>query len=422
MSSRFSHQKVEAKVPDFIPPRNNRFVEWLGRVSLPFILWWNNYEGIRISQTDVERLRSLSGSRTVICSNHSHRHDAIFLFSLSAILKEQFNYIAAREIFDWWPFDFHGWCIQHVGAYSITRGAVDRQSMAMSRRVIVAGKRKLVVFPECEISGGDDRLLPIEPALAGLFYKSLEEVQKIAPGEAVHILPVALKYKYVEDISGALSNSLTRIENALNIEKQRDSLPERLEAAVQAFVATLAAEFRLGHANWANTEHKTDFDSIINGLINHIAEGTANPIEVNEPRHTVHLLRRNIHEFLRIKENFSPYRRALHAERTRYMTQFYKLFETILRIAALKEFRATSGMSQENLANAIDLIEREMFGKATQKGQRMVYMTVGNPINLFDRYDSYRRNRRGEVDWLTQEIERQLLDMLGISIEKKEVA
>ncbi len=409
-------------MPDFIPPRNNRLVEWLGRASLPFILWWNNYKGIRISQSDIERLASLKDSRVVICSNHSHRHDPIFLFSLSVILREQFNYIAAREIFDWWPFSLHGWCLQHVGAYSITRGAVDRQSIAMTCRVIASGKRKLVVFPECEISGSDDRLLPIEPALAALFYKSLEESQKTSPGEAVYVLPVALQYKYLKDISATLNNSLTRLENALNIERHKASLPERFEAAVNAYVAIMATEYRLGHANWANTGQRIDFDSIILGLITHISESTANPIQVKNTRQAVHLLRKKLHEFRHIKGPMSPYRRALHAARTRYVGQFNGLIDTILRIAALKEFNVLSGMSQENLANGIDLLERAMFGKATQKGPRVVHLTVGDPINLFDRYDNYRKNRRSEVDWLTQEIERQLLDMLGIPLAERQAA
>jgi hypothetical protein len=82
-----------------------------------------------------------------------------------------------------------------------------------------------------------------------------------------------------------------------------------------------------------------------------------------------------------------------------------------------------SGISQENLASGIDLLEREVFGKATQKGQRIVYFRVGEAINLANRYDKYQQNRRAEVDWLTGEIEHQLRNMLGIpDIERREAA
>jgi 1-acyl-sn-glycerol-3-phosphate acyltransferase len=422
------------KVSDFIPPKNNRFFEWLGRTGLPVVLWWNNYDGINIAKSDLAKIKALGNARTVICSNHSHRHDPIFLFSLSAILKEQFNYIAAREIFDWWPFKLHGYCIQRVGAYSITRGTIDRPSLAMSKKVIAAGQRKLVVFPECEISGSDDRLLPVEPGLAALFLKSAEEVAAKSPDEPLYILPVALKYKYVEDISLTLSNSLTRIENELvarTDEKQitphvpadvHQSLPDRFNTALRAFVAIIASEFKFGHANWANTEENIDFDSIIEGLIAHCAETLNVKVRATDAPQAVHELRNRLHELTTIDEYISPYRKRLRAERQRYYERLEKIFNTITRLAALKEFRVLSTMSQENLANGIDVLEREMFGKATQKGHRLVYLKVGDPINVMARFQLYKQNKRAEIAWLTAEIDRQLRDMLGIPplIERKE--
>lgn len=406
------------EVSDFKPPQNNRFIEWLGRVGLPLVMWWNNYEGISISRADVEKIRAIGSKRTIICSNHSHRHDPIFLFSFSAILNEQFNYIAAREIFDWWR-GFHGWCIQRVGAYSITRGSLDRASISMSRKLIVEGKRKLVVFPECEISGSDDRLLPVEPGLAGLFLKSMEAVQQASRGEPVYVLPVSLKYKYVQDISQTLSNSLTRIENDLGLENNNQSLSERFNAVLKACVNQLASEFKFGHANWANTEESVDFDSIIEGLLEHVSDCLGVQVTTKDAPQAVHLLRNRLNETIRTKECISPYRSRLHAERTRCYEHLSELFNTIIRLAALKEFRPLSGMSQENLASGIDLLEREMFGKATQKGRRMVYLNVGDPINLLDRYELYKKDKRAEVGWLTAEIECQLGDMLGIPLTER---
>lgn len=383
-------------------------------------LWWNNYDGISIARSDLEKIRQLPTNRTIICSNHSHRHDPIFLFSLSAILKEQFNYIAAREIFDWWIFGLHGYCIQRVGAYSITRGIVDRASIAMSRTLILEGKRKLVVFPECEISGSDDRLLPVEPGLAGLFFRALEDVQEAEPGEPLLVLPVGLKYKYVEDITHTCSNALTRIENALSIQPESDDLNERFHDALKAFVAVINFEFRFGHANWANTEQQVDFEPVIVGLLEHAAACIGAQVQTDDAPQAVHALRGQLHEFLEIQEYISPYRRRIHRQRRKYLQHFEALFDTILRIAALKEFPVLSGLSQENLANGIDLLEREMFGKATQKGHRMVYLNVGDPINLLDRFEPYQKNKRREIAWLTEEIDRQLREMLGIpSTERK---
>jgi hypothetical protein len=410
-------------VSDFKPPKNNRFFEWLGRTGLPWVLWWNNYEGISVSQADLDRIKALGNSRVIICSNHSHRHDPIFLFALASILKEQFNFIAAREIFDWWPFGMHGYCIQRVGAYSITRGTVDRASLSMSKQLIREGKRKLVVFPECEISGSDDRLLPIEPGLAGLFLKSMEAVKQQYPEEPVYVLPVGLKYKYTQDITPALRNSLTRLENELGIDNWHLTLPERFNLAVREWVGIIATEFRFGHANWAGTAETADFESIINGLLEHLGDRLEVSVDKKDAPQAVHTLRNRLNELTKPQGYASPYQRLMHAERVEYLSQFHDLFNTVTRLAALKEFRVLSGISQENLASGIDLLEREVFGKATQKGQRIVYFRVGEAINLANRYDKYQQNRRAEVDWLTGEIEHQLRNMLGIpDIERREAA
>lgn len=399
---------------DFKPPKNNRFFEWLGRTGLPWVLWWNNYEGISISRADIEKIRALGNERVIICSNHSHRHDPIFLFALAQILREQFNFIAAREIFDWWPFGAHGYCIQRVGAYSITRGTIDRASLSMSKQLIVEGKRKLVVFPECEISGSDDRLLPIEPGLGGLFLKSMEAVQEEHSGAPVYVLPIGLKYRYTQDITPALHNSLTRIENELNIDNGHLPLAERFNLAVREWISVIAAEFRMGHADWAKTESIADFDSIIAGLIQHVADCLNTKVDGKDAPQAVHALRNRLNEIRKQPDYVSPYRKQLHAEREQYFARFEKLFTTIIRVAALREFRILSGVSQENLAGGIDLLEREIFGKATQKGQRIVYFKVGDAINLTDRFEAYKKNKRTQVDWLTGELERQLGDMLGI--------
>lgn len=402
---------------DFKPPLNNGFFEWLGRTGLPFVMWWNNYDGINLSRSDIAKIKALGNQRTIICSNHSHRHDPIFLFSLSVILQEQFNYVAAREIFDWWPFGMHGYCIQRVGAYSITRGTIDRASIAMSKKLIVEGKRKLVVFPECEISGSDDRLLPIESGLASLFLKAMELVQEVDAGAPVSVLPIALKYKYVQDISGTLSNALTRIENDLGIIRISDSLPERFNHALREFVNVVASEFKLGHANWANTEEQIDFDAIITGLLEYASNcfGVQLASHKDAPQ-AVHALRSHLNEFATRIDYMSPVERRLHQQRLEYFGEFESIFNTIIRIAALKEFHVLSTMSQENLASGIDLLEREMFGKATQKGRRVVYFKVGDAINLTARHEEFQKDKRAQVDWLTQEIERQLRGMLGIPL------
>jgi hypothetical protein len=60
----------------------------------------------------------------------------------------------------------------------------------------------------------------------------------------------------------------------------------------------------------------------------------------------------------------------------------------------------------------VERLEEDLTDKVRVHGERTVHITVGTPIEV-----SAERENRGGEDPLLAEIERQLLDMLGLSAE-----
>ena len=387
---------------------------------MPSVLWWNQYESVEVEDSVIKTFASLEGKRTIICSTHSHRHDPIILFLLSQVLNQQFNYVAAREIFDWWK-GFCGWGLQRHGVYSVSRGTLDRQSMSKTKQLILNGERKLVVFPECEISGRNDRLLPVERGLASLFMHSMSDVQKVEPGAPVHVLPVALRYRYLDDVTPALSNALLRIEKELGIAVFESDLQRRLTRVAKRLIAAICIEF----GGPISDEHgqSVPVEEAIDRLLKYCAQAVGYDMpRDNDPAEAARLLRAQIDAVAGGGIPSSTYQRKLHKRVHSRNELLYSILETVRRLVALQDFIGLPSLSQENLAGGIELVEREVFGRVTQKGKRSVLITCGTPINLADRYDQYKLDKRSEVERLALSIEGQLSELLGITPVRPSVA
>src|SRR5581483_3921566 len=76
---------------------------------------------VRLSARCLDWLYKLRGTHCVLMVNHSDREDPTVTFEISRQAKENFIYLAARELFDE-NLGFRGWVMQRCGAYSVIRG------------------------------------------------------------------------------------------------------------------------------------------------------------------------------------------------------------------------------------------------------------------------------------------------------------
>ncbi len=110
---------------------------------------------IKVIDDGIGRLKALDTKRVILCPNHPSLLDADVVFGLSKILNEEFNYLAAHVLF-YGHKGMNAFFLQHMGCYPVKRGVPDFHAFRTTINVLLRGKRKLVIFPEGEVSHDSD--------------------------------------------------------------------------------------------------------------------------------------------------------------------------------------------------------------------------------------------------------------------------
>lgn len=367
---------------------------------------------IKIHGDGLARFRQLDGKRVVVCPNHSNRRDPEVMFAFAAYAKQSFNYIAAREVFAW-NHGMNGWFLQRLGTYSVVRGAIDRDSFKTTRRLLVEGRKKLVLFPEGEISKQNDFLLPLESGACQLTFMALDELHKTKPEEPIFILPVALKYIYKTDISARLKLCIEKLAERLGVKIEAQSgLYDAVRQCALSLLAILEEEYNYVPASFGDLSERID------GLRAHILKSMAEFLDIELPSSArqlewVRILRNTLDDYIYDEiDDLPEYKRKIHEEKAARIRMFYRDLDRVVNFIAIYDGYLTPPATQERLANVIELMEIEVFGNVFHKGPRLVWIDVGTPINLLDSYAEYRRNKKAVIDNLSSQISTQLHDML----------
>jgi 1-acyl-sn-glycerol-3-phosphate acyltransferase len=364
----------------------------------------------------VERFDVVRGKRGMICPNHSNRHDPQVMFAFARIVKEDFNYIAAREVFDW-DDGWNGWWIQRLGAYSVVRGAADRESFKMTRKIIAEGKKKLVLFPEGEISRQNDTLMALESGAAQLCFWAVEELNKAnsnGTDNPVQLLPVALRYTFTKDVRPVLRRKASVLEEKLGL-KGSDDVPlrERIRAIGLSLLSTLEREYNFNDKDGQNPNER------IMRLRRHILKSAADQLHINLPENnkeldSVRIIRNTLDDFIYSDEvPKSEYQRKIHDEKAAVIRSFYNDLNRVVNFIAIYETYLDQQNTQERFADVMDRLETEVIGgEPSFTGPRRVLLDVGQAINMSDRYADYKKDKRAVLAKTIEEVSEQLTRML----------
>lgn len=423
---------------DFRPPLDTPWMIALVKFLMPLYMKLGLRDTtLSVTPEALERFNKLKGKKALICPNHSFRHDPQVMFAFSQLVDEDFNYIAAREVFDW-DRGLNGWWLQHMGAYSVVRGAVDRESFKTTREILAAGRKKLVLFPEGEISRQNDTLLPLESGAAQMSFWALQDIKKNNPKETIYIIPMALKYTYPYDIGSNIRESIGRMESKLGlspfddehgklkleIESATDSIRFRLRRIAEKLLSVLEREYKQ-----KPTEDQT-MNQRVENLRRAILAKVAKQLDVQLPAggrelEHVRILRNTLDDSIYLSEsgNASEYEKQVLEERAANCKACYKDLDRVVNFIAIYDGYVTEHMSQERYSHVLDRMEQEVFGGApTLRGARLVLIDVGEPINLDDHLEAYKTKKKEAVAHVTDEIFSQISSMLhGLEQKRKPV-
>ncbi len=184
---------------------------WLMALAAPLNrVFIGRHTTLDVRAADLTLLQSLSPG-CLIAPNHSHYFDAQVTFELTRRAKRRVIYMATRELFDaWWGIG--GWFYQRLGVFSVNRGGTNREARQFARAVLVTGTYDLLMFPEGEVYLLNDLVMPLKPGVARLALEAASALMRSGRDRPILIVPVAIKYRYTEDITAALEALTARLE------------------------------------------------------------------------------------------------------------------------------------------------------------------------------------------------------------------
>src|SRR5205814_2274281 len=150
------------------------------------------------------------GDGVMVTPNHSHDSDPHVMMEVAKRLDKQFYFMAAWQIFKGHR-GIDGFVLQRMGAFSVDREGCDRRAMRQSVELLTTTKW-LVVFPEGEIYHTNERLTPLREGVAFMAGTAQKDLDKEGKGRRVWIVPSAIRYAYLEDVTPRLEESMDELE------------------------------------------------------------------------------------------------------------------------------------------------------------------------------------------------------------------
>ena len=233
---------------EFIPPAFNPLFLRVVHLLLPTYINWQTaitqIEGDNVEVlVDLYRQFQEGKIRFMLAFRHPKTDDPFcltYLFSqlMPKVARSQGTMlqlpIHAHFIYDrgipLWAGSYVGWIASNLGGTPIQRGKADWTGLRSARDLFANGKFPMAAAPEGGTNGLSENISPLEPGIAQLGFWCAEDLQKAGRDQQVLIVPVGIKYSYVDAPWDAIANLLSELETAsgLLVNPSEDSSIESL--------------------------------------------------------------------------------------------------------------------------------------------------------------------------------------------------
>ncbi|MGB3493083.1 MAG: 1-acyl-sn-glycerol-3-phosphate acyltransferase [Elainellaceae cyanobacterium] len=346
-----------------------------------------------------------------------------------------------------------GWLnglFSRMGGIPVRRGRKpDWASLRMARDLLVNGEFPLAIAPEGATNGYSERLGPLEPGGAQLGFWCVEDLQKSNRSESVVIVPVGIRYRYIDEPWAALNDLLTQLEQACRLPPMSKGLPDpssahdpmtdeypRLLRLGEHLINLMEGVYRRFYhrsfpqfgdrpqPNPASTKDQAEqlvqrlevlLDTALCVAEEHFGLAPSGNVvdrcrRVEEAGWT-YIYRDDVEN----REDLPPVERGLAdwiAQEASLKVLHMRLAESFVAVSA--DYIAAKPSVErfsETVLLMFDLTARlrgDKLPKRPQLGDRWVQMSVGQPLNVSDRWTDYKASRRQAVAALTEAMRMEL--------------
>ena len=364
-------------LPSIKSPITELLMDWL----MPLAKHIAGVKTISISSPLGTNLSDQVVNPVLIVANHPTDMDPILLRTLGSTAGTRFNYLACREGFD----GLHGawgWAAQRIGAFSIVRGTVDRESFRFTTNLWVNDDARIVVFPEGEVGAFNDKLLPFHDGIFQLLLLASDKRVSIAK-PPISILPVGLRYTLTQDQGTALLSATKKLCAATGAESTNDIFAN-LKGIATIVITRLEAEYGLVDKPELSTQER--IGRVQTAVLERIHATTGRQIPDRGDLHDLMRISANILEDA-IDSHSAPetrFDKRLAMQRRQRALALQADIDRLQNWLAIDDGYATASGNQNRAYELICHFEVEVFGRIRTRLPRNASVQTGKRIELAD--------------------------------------
>lgn len=423
----------------FLSPRINPLVVKAVRMLLPTMMR-ATFGGLMVHIPDdaLEKLRRYRGQRMLLLPNHPTGEEPAVMFEVATRLNEVFNFVAAREIFNL-EHGFRGWVLRRVGVYSVIRGATDRESFMTSKKILMEGNNRLVIFIEGEISRVNDTLIPFETGVIQLAFWAQEALVKEsgktkqkgrrakedpkADGDTplteyppIYMAPVAIKYFYLPGAELAIDQALRALEKAVGLNPGQDADRYQRVHAIGDKVIQVQEELH----NLVPTP-STTLNERVGTVKNRMLKKMELFLDLKPDPEASMLerlreIRNTMDRMIHIYDDpgdISDYEKRTLEHFRLAVSEFYADLERVAYFLTYDEAYLRENQTPERFIEMIRRLEKEVYGESRLMYPRVAVVQVGDVIDIKSRFADYEADKKGYVKQVAQELETDMMALLS---------
>jgi hypothetical protein len=339
----------------------------------------------------------------------------------------------------------------NLGGIPIHRGKVDRLGLRIARDLLVNGGFPMAAAPEGATNGHGEIVSPLEPGIAQLGFWGVEDLLKAGRSERVVIVPIGIQYRYVQPPWKPLEKLLSELEVDSGLKQGREKscssdagalyqrlykLGEHLLSLMEefytrfyhqtlptAFSNTSAIDTAVENTSGARSNSALNFTTRMQVLLD-VALKVAEQYFNLQPKGSLIERCRRLEqagwdwiyrEDIKQVEVLSPVELGLAdriAQEASLRMWHMRLVENFVAVTGryvrekptVERFAETTLLMWETIAR----IKGSSTLHRPRLGKRAAQMTVGEPISVSDRWQTYQASRRSAkqaVIDLTQDLQ-----------------
>ncbi|AFY50997.1 hypothetical protein Nos7524_5274 [Nostoc sp. PCC 7524] len=349
-----------------------------------------------------------------------------------------------------WAGDYVVWLASKLGGTPIQRGKADWTGLRSARDLFANGQFPMMAAPEGATNGLSEFITPIEPGIAQMGFWCAEDLQKAGRTEQVLIVPVGIRYSYVDAPWGAIAQLLDELAVASGLPVDTsvrshipdlESLYPRLLTLAEHLLSLMEQFYtRFYHLKLSTvpkevTDRNQALALRLQALLNAALEIAEQYFNLQPKGQLSDRCRRVeqagwnyiFREDYKDIKGLSAVERALGdrvAEEANARMWHMRLVESFVAVSGnyIREKPTVERFAETVLilSKMIAQIKGEKAFQLPPLGKQRVKLTIGEPISVSERYPVYKESRLGArqaVADLTNDLQQGMENLIGDGIK-----